>query len=129
MRQGRRWAVVALMVAAIATVAHAEDWQALGERNFDYRSPQGTVVTSAAEVVSHVRLQVKQNALEIGEVTLYFDDGASQIAKLDAYVPAGRQTPVIDVEGGPKRVAKVDFTYRSGDPDKHIALVRVLGSK
>jgi len=129
MKLGPRWVVMALMVAAMAAVAHAEEWQALGERNFDYRSPQGTVVTSAAGVVSHVRLQVKQNALEIGEITLYFDEGGSQSAKLDAYVAPGRQTQVIDVQDGPKRVAKVEFTYRSGDPEKHIALVRVLGSK
>jgi hypothetical protein len=114
---------------ATAVTAAAGDWQRLGQAYVDLRSnPVVVRVSSDAGALAKLRVQVKENALEIVNVKVFLAGGESFDDALKAYLGPGDQSRVIDIPGGPKVIEKVELTYRGGANAERVPLVRVFGA-
>ena len=122
--------VMFFCVLASAAAVRAGEWQRLGQEYVDFRSnPVVVSVSPDAGAVSKVRVQVKENALEVREVKVFLAGGQSFDVTVDTYLGAGKETRPIDVPGGPKAIEKVEVKYRTTASDEDpIPLLRVLGA-
>ena len=123
------WLVGAACLLATAMTAAAGDWQRLGQAYVNFRSSSTVVpVSPAAGAVAKLRLQVKEDALEIENVKVFLTGGESFDVAVKAYLGPGAQTRVIDIPGAPKAIEKVELTYRGAAAGERVPLVRVFGA-
>ncbi len=120
--------VVAAGILAWATTARAEGWRRLGQAYVDYHhNPVAVSLDSRAGTFSRIKLQVKENALEIRDIKVFTGRGDSFDVPVNKYLGAGKATKAIDVPGGPKAIEKVEVNYHDVSNDRMLPLVRILG--
>ena len=118
--------VVVGSVAAGAP-AFAAAWQPLGERIIDYRTNPETISTpDSKDPITKIKIAVRQDDLEIHNVTVVFGDGKTFDVALNKYIGHG-QSRVIDLPSA-ETIQKVQFTYSKASTEPRVAVVELFGS-
>ena len=119
--------VCGVMILASVASVQAADWTALGERLVDYRSNPVVVTIKNEAAVKAIKLQVKDEAMEITKLTVTTADGQSFDVTVDKFLARGKETKEFEVASGPKQLSKVEVHFRGGNADRRLARVIVLG--
>jgi len=112
----RKGAFVVFVIAAmlVAGAATAGDWQKLGKKTVSFNGKEKAVsITAKGEPVSQVAFKFGGDWMQLTHVTLNFDDGSSQAIEDLEDVRPGMTSESYAIEGGPKKVASIDLSYRS----------------
>jgi len=112
----RKGAFVVFVIAAmlVAGTATAGDWQKLGKKTVSFNGKEKAVsITAKGEPVSQVAFKLGGDWMNLTQVTLNFDDGSSQTIEDLEDVRPGMKSEGYAIEGGPKKVASIDISYRS----------------
>jgi hypothetical protein len=112
----RKSAIVMFVVTAMlmAGAAGASDWQKLCRKSVSFNGKEKAVsITAKGEPVSQVAFKLGGDWMHLTHVKLNFDDGSSQEIEEMEDVRPGTTSESIAIEGGPKKVASIDISYRS----------------
>ena len=112
----RKCAFVVFVIAAmlVAGAATAGDWQKLGKKTVSFNGKEKVVsITAKGEPVNQVVFKFGGDWMRLTHITLNFDEGSSQAIEDLEDVRPGMTSESIAIEGGPKKVASIDISYRS----------------
>jgi len=118
--------IAAMLVAGLAV---AGDWQKLGRKTVAFGDAEDTTTISVKGVaVSQIAFKTGGDWVRLTEVTLTFDDGSSQKIEDLPKMKPGVISEAFAVDGGPKTLTSIDFSFRAASPGKQgRATVSALG--
>jgi len=126
-----RNAFVMFVIGAMlmAGAAGASDWQKLGKKTVVFGNTEKTAsITAKGEAVSQIAFKISGEWVRLNQVTLNFADGTSQTIDEIEKVKPGLTSAGIAVDGGPKTITSIDFSYQAGSSAGNgRATVTVLG--
>ena len=89
-------------------------WDFLGKRQVNLTVDHDTIpIPPGARTLSRLLIVVRMNDLELYDIKVNFENGDEFDAKFRGRFLANRDTQIIDLPGGARRVRRVDFRYRS----------------
>ena len=112
----RKSAFVMFVVAAmlVAGAAGASDWQKLGKKTVVFGNSEETAsIAAKGEAVSQIAFKISGEWVRLNQVTLNFADGKSQTIDEIEKVKPGMTSAGIAVDGGPKTISSIDFSYQA----------------
>jgi hypothetical protein len=103
--------ITALLVAGAAV---ASDWQKLGKKTVAFGTVEkATSIETKGEAVSQVAFKLTGDWVRLTQVTLNFNDGSNQIIEDLENVRPGLTSGAIAVDGGPKTITSMAFSFKS----------------
>lgn len=120
-----------LVALSVAVASAAVGWVFLGERVVADRVDHDViVVTGSHGTFSALKLVVKRRPVHFLDMKVHFANGDVQDVELRTVVPAGGESRVIDLSGGDRTVARVEFWYEANSIGLgKKALVRLHGRR
>ena len=113
----RRGAVVLAVLAAAGVAVAAATWVRLGARTVNFRTEHDVIrVGIDRGRFRAIRFEVRRHAVRIVDVKVTFGNRTVHDVPLRAVIPAGGRSRVIELPGGPRRIRRIDFVYRSAAP-------------
>ena len=112
----RKNAFVMFVIGAMlmAGAAGASDWQKLGKKTVVFGNTEETAsITAKGEAVSQIAFKISGEWVRLNQVTLNFADGTSQTIDEIEKVKPGLTSAGIAVDGGPKTISSIDFSYQA----------------
>lgn len=108
-----------LLIAALAFVTMSftfksdmRPWEHLGSRKIDYALDRDEIVVTAAEGrFTGLKFMVKRSAINLHKVVIHYGNGETQELDHRHTIPAGGESPVIDLPGNKRVIQKVVFWY------------------
>ncbi|MDP2915892.1 MAG: hypothetical protein Q8O91_10620 [Candidatus Aminicenantes bacterium] len=89
-------------------------WDFLGKRQVSLGVDHDTVtIPPGARTLSRLLIVVRMNDLELYDIKVTFESGEVFDTKFRGRFLANRDTQIVDLPGGARRVRRVDFRYRS----------------
>ena len=89
-------------------------WDFLGKRQVNLTIDHDTITfPPGGRTLSRLLIVVRMNDLELYDIKINFENGDEFDAKFRGRFMANRDTQIIDLPGGARRVKRVDFRYRS----------------
>ena len=112
----RKNAFVMFVIGAMlmAGAAGASDWQKLGKKTVVFGNSEETAsIAAKGEAVSQIAFKISGEWVRLNQVTLNFADGTSQTIDEIEKVKPGMTSAGIAVDGGPKTISSIDFSYQA----------------
>ena len=112
----RKGAFVMFVIGAVlvAGAAAAGDWQKLGKKSVVFGNTEETAsMATEGEAVSQVSFKISGEWVRLNQITLNFDDGSAQTIQEIENVRPGLTSEGITIEGGPKTITSIDFSYQA----------------
>ena len=110
----RNWmifAVAAVCILAVGT-AQAGEWKKIGNQTLLFKSDSDTIKIKKNDVACYkLMLKVGNKSITVSDVTITFDDGSAQKVALNERIKPGDASSVIEIDGGAKKIATVEFNY------------------
>ena len=89
-------------------------WNFLGKRQVNLGVDHDTVaIPPGARTLSRLLIVVRMNDLELYDMKITFESGDVYDAPFRGRFLANRDTQIVDLPGGARRVRRIDFRYRS----------------
>lgn len=96
------------------TSAKAPKWEKLGERVVNFKADHDEIPVTAQEGrFTALKLRVKNAPVFVKNVRIVYGNGDSQNHPVGKRIPAGSETPPINLPGDKRIVKKVVFNYKS----------------
>jgi hypothetical protein len=102
-------------------------WNILGSRDVASRVDRDSIHLDGHRLYSRIRICVEVNPVQFLDVTVTFNNGASQSVPVRARIPRGRCSRVIDLDGAPRDVSEINFVYENAAARWRNARVTVSG--
>ena len=94
--------------------AKAPKWEKLGERVVNFKVDHDEIpVTARDGAFTALKLKVRNAPIFVKNVRIVYGNGDSQNFPVGKKMPAGSESPVIDLAGNKRVIKKVVFNYRS----------------
>jgi len=91
-----------------------EQWEMLGEQTVGFRVDRDVIRVGRREGrFSALALEVRDNDVEITDLTVFFDRGPPQTLRVRERIRAGQRTRPIDFAWGDRRIDRIEITYRA----------------
>ena len=116
-------------VAAGDAVATKHGWLHLGERTVTDRADHDVFfIQNPKRGLRALKFAVRRHAVEFRRIKITFANGKTQEHSLNAVIPAGGESRVLDLVGNERTVTKVEFWYDAHSRGKH-AIVKLFGKR
>lgn len=107
-----------------------DSWELLGEQSVGFGVDRDVIRVGRREGrFSKIALEVKDNDVEILDLTVFFNRGPPQSLRVREFIRAGGRTRPIDLIGGDRSIDRIELTYRSRPGFRGRAKVAVFGLK
>lgn len=124
-----------LLIAAFAIGAMSftfksdlRPWELLGTRKIDYALDRDEIVVTAAEgKFTGLKFKVNRSAINLHKVVVHFGNGEEQELAHRHTIPAGGESPVIDLPGNKRIIQKVVFWYDTKNVAARKGVVELWG--
>ena len=101
-------------VMLVAGAASAGDWEKIGKIGVIFGNTDETAsMTAKDNSVSEFAFKISGDWVGLSEITLNFADGSKQTLEDIPRVRPGLTSDAFSIEGGPKTIASIDFSYRA----------------
>ena len=117
----RKNAFVMCVIAAmlVAGAAVAADWQKLGKKTVVFgNSEDSASITTKGNPVSQIAFKISGDWVRLNQVTLNFADGSTQTVDQIEKVKPGLTSSGIAIDGGPKTITSMDFTFQAASSSR-----------
>ncbi len=113
----------------VAGSAAAGDWEKLGKKTVVFgNAEKADSISAKGDAIEQISFKFSGDWVDLTAVTLNFDDGSSQIIEEPESVKPGLTSEAISIEGGPKAVSSIDFSYKAASSSRQgRATVTALG--
>ncbi|MCD4748336.1 MAG: hypothetical protein K8R59_03090 [Thermoanaerobaculales bacterium] len=121
MKNLNRIAFLTCIVCVLAVgVAQAGDWQKIGKQTLLFNTDSDVINVKKTDMAcSQIMFKISKKAINITDVTIVFDDGTDQKATLNENIRPGFESSVIEINGGAKKIVKVEFGYAPTNGQKN----------
>jgi len=103
-------------------------WELLGEQSVGFGVDRDTIRVGRHEGrFSKIALEVRDNDVEILDLTVFFNRGPPQSLRVREFIRAGGRTRPIDFAGGDRSIDRIELTYRTRPNFRGRAKVAVFG--
>lgn len=122
-------ALAAAATFGLASASLADEWRHLGSEHVSLRGDRDVIRVEECEgPLEAIRLQARQNGIQLESVTVHFANGAMRDVGCSEWIPAGGWSSVMSLPGRDGRtVKKVVFRYRARGCDTGRAVVSLFG--
>ena len=108
--------------------ARRDPWELLGEQSVGFGVDRDVIRVGRHEGrFSKIALEVRDNDVEILDLTVFFNRGPPQQLRVREFIRAGGRTRPIDFAGGDRSIDRIELTYRSRPGMRGRAKVAVFG--
>jgi hypothetical protein len=108
--------------------ARRDAWELLGEQSVGFGVDRDVIRVGRHEGrFSKIALEVRDNDVEILDLTVFFNRGPPQSLRVREFIRAGGRTRPIDFAGGDRSIDRIEITYRSRPNVRGRAKVAVFG--
>lgn len=117
----RKSAFVMCVIAAmlVAGAAVAADWQKLGKKTVVFGNTEDSAsITAKGDAVSQIAFKISGDWVRLNQVTLNFTDGSTQTIEEIEKVKPGLTSEGIAIDGGPKTITSIDFTFQAASSSR-----------
>ncbi len=105
-----------------------EQWDLLGEQSVGFGVDRDVIRVGRREGrFRAIALEVRDNDVEILDLTVFFDRGPPQSLRVRQFIRAGGRTRPIDFAWGDRRIDRIELTYRSRPNFRGRAKVAIFG--
>jgi hypothetical protein len=105
-------------------------WQHLGTADVSFTMDHESIVITGTGEFRAIKFKVADASVRILHMNFVYAKGRPDKLNVDYYIPAEGESRIIDLKGGAKKLARVDFWYQSEKQDSgKIAKVSVWGMK
>jgi hypothetical protein len=119
---------ILLFLVACAPNLVPPGWDFLGKRDVSFGADHDVFRILPRERALHrLLIVVKMNDVELFDVKVSFEKGDEFDAKFRGRFLADRDTQIIDLPGGERRVTRVDFRYKSLKQSARRAVIELWG--
>lgn len=95
-------------------VDDSKGWHKIGERSVDLTRDKDEVVLVGANRFAAIKLKVTESAIDLRDVTVYYDKGDVQNLGIHGIFYAGDESTSMDLKGGLERdISKIVFVYKT----------------
>jgi hypothetical protein len=112
----RKGALVVLVIglALVASSASAGDWNKVGKKAVVFGNTDETAsITAKENNTSQIAFKINGEWVGLNEITLNFADGSKQTIEEIPKVRPGLTSDAFAIEGGPKAITSIDFSYKA----------------
>jgi hypothetical protein len=103
-------------------------WELLGEQSVGFGVDRDTIRVGRHEGrFSKIALEVRDNDVEILDLSVFFNRGPPQSLRVREFIRAGGRTRPIDFAGGDRSIDRIELTYRARPGMRGRAKVAVFG--
>jgi hypothetical protein len=89
------------------------EWTELGCKNVGFLADRDTVTVGSGEFYRALRLRSTGFDIEMLEMAVRFANGQRDVYRINAIIRSGARTAPIDLRGERRRIASIEFTYRT----------------
>lgn len=112
-------AICVIAMLLVAGSVAAGDWSKLGKKTVVFGNEVKTAAISVdGEAVEQIAFKISGDWVLLTEATLNFGDGSSQKLEDIEKVKPGMTGSGIPIDGGPKVVSSIDFSYKAASGSK-----------
>jgi hypothetical protein len=105
-------------------------WQNLGTANISFTIDHESIVITGTSEFRAIKFKVADASVTILHMNFVYAKGHPDKFNVNYYIPAEGESRIIDMKGGAKKLARVDFWYQSDKQDSgKIAKVSLWGMK
>jgi len=124
----KKIAIFSILFLFIAINLHAQQvrvthgnvgWRELGTTVVKFTVDKDVIVVAGNDWFRQLKFHVIDAAIEMLNMTVVYETGAHQEIPLRLVIPKGGESRLIDLNGGERRLRRVEFTYKSGAPGFH----------
>lgn len=109
-----------LLIGAAVSVAWTnkktshDDWRFIAEKKVSFTIDKDVIALGdQRDQFSKLKLKVTDGPLKVHDMKVYFDNGTVQDVSLRSTIKAGEESRVIELDGGTRRLAKIEFWYET----------------
>lgn len=107
-------AISSAFVSAKSNKVKPGPWRYLGDKSVSFGVDRDVLrFTSWEDNVRQIKLKVTDGPLKMYSMTIHFDNGSTQNVELRNDFRQGSWSRVIDLDGGIRRLDKIEFVYET----------------
>lgn len=95
------------------TVAIEEGWELLAERKVNFVRDKDEIEVTSRNQFTAIKFRVEEKDVRINDLKIYFDNGDKLEPSLDAIIPAGEESKLIELGREGRNIDRIEFKYRS----------------
>lgn len=95
------------------TVAIEEGWELLSERKVNFVRDKDEIDVTSRNQFTAIKFRVEGKDVRINDLKIYFDNGDKLEPSLDAIIPAGEESKIIELGREGRNIDRLEFKYRS----------------
>jgi hypothetical protein len=108
----------------------AGEWRFIGDKWVSFGVDHDVIrVGNTGDGFSKLKLRVTSGPLKMYDMKVYFDNGSMQDVPIRATIPQGGESRVIDLNGGIRKLDRIEFWYETKGVRQGKARVAVWGRK
>jgi len=123
--------ITLLLVVTLGQVGQAQRpgrWQYLGEANVDGNLDHDIIQVGRADgKFRALQIRVERAPIEFQRVIVHYGNGERDELEIRDRIRAGGQTRVLDLRGGERNIASVEFWYGKGNYRSQRPKLRLYG--
>lgn len=123
-------ALVAILSGCASTPHHIDNAVFLGERTVERQADRDVIrVSDRVGSFRSIQFAVRRNDVNIRSMRIFFENGSNQQIRFRRAFRAGSTSRLIDLDGGKRRIDRVEFIYDTRDRWDGRAVVSLYGVK
>lgn len=95
------------------TVAIEEGWELLAEQKVNFVRDKDAIDVTSRNQFTALKFRVEDKDVRINDLVIYFDNGDKLQPSLDAIIPAGEESKIIELGREGRNIDRIEFKYRS----------------
>jgi hypothetical protein len=95
------------------TVAIEEGWELLSERKVNFVRDKDEIKVTSRNEFTGIKFRVEEKDVRINDLKIYFTNGDKLEPSLDAIIPAGEESKLIELGREGRSIDRLEFKYRS----------------
>lgn len=88
-------------------------WHKIGERTVDFAKDRDEIMVVGADRFSSLKFMVTGASIDLIDLEVYYESGDKQDIKVNSPIWAGKESRVIDLNGGERSLKKIVFVYKT----------------
>ncbi|MBP6334660.1 MAG: hypothetical protein KA444_04235 [Bacteroidia bacterium] len=94
-------------------VSDKTGWHKIGERSVEFKSDRDEILVLGADRFSAIKFAITGASVDMLDLEVYYDSGDKQEIQVRTPITAGKESRVIDLNGGERILKKIVFVYKT----------------
>ena len=88
-------------------------WHKIAERTVDFVKDRDEVLVVGADRFASIRFKVTDAPIDLQDLEVHYESGDKQVIQVRTPILSGKESRVIDLNGGERSLKKIVFVYKT----------------